>query len=51
MRSLLDDAEYWHDRAEEAWVIAEICSDPEAQRIMSAIAGNYERLAETRTKQ
>jgi hypothetical protein len=57
LRSLLDDAEYWHDRAEEAWVIAEICSDPEAQRIMSAIAGNYERLAEkaaereARTKQ
>jgi hypothetical protein len=57
LRSLLDDAEYWHNRAEEAWAIGEICSDPEAQRIMFGIADKYERLAkraaerEARTKQ
>jgi hypothetical protein len=57
MRSLLDDAPYWHNRAEETWAIGEICGDPEAQRIMFEIADNYERLAkraaarEARTKQ
>ena len=56
MRSLLDDAEYWHNRAEEALVIGEICSDPEAQRILFEIAAKYEGLAkwaaerEARTK-
>ena len=46
LRSLLDDAGYWHNRAEESWAIGEICSDPEAQRIMFEIADKYERLAE-----
>ena len=45
MRSLLDDAAYWHNRAEEAWAIGEICSDAEAQRIMFDIADKYEALA------
>ena len=45
MRSLLDDAGYWHNRAEEAWAVGEICSDPEAQSIMFDIADKYEALA------
>ena len=57
MGSLLDDASYWHNRAEKTWTIGEIGSDPEAQRIMVEIADKYERLAkraaerEARTKQ
>ena len=46
MRTLLDDAEHWWGRAEEARTIAEIITDPEARRIMFDIAEGYDRLAE-----
>ena len=46
MRTLLDDAEHWWGRAEEARTIAEIITDPEARRIMFDIAESYDRLAE-----
>ena len=42
----LDDPQYWYSRAEEARVIGEVFPDAEAQRIMIAIADDYERLAE-----
>jgi hypothetical protein len=38
MKTLLDDAEHWLSRAEETRTIAEIMTDPEAQRIMFGIA-------------
>jgi hypothetical protein len=46
MRTLLDDAEHWWSRAEEARTIAEIMTDPEARQIMFDIADGYDRLAE-----
>ena len=46
MHTLLDDAEHWWGRAEEARTIAEIMTDPEARRIMFDIAEGYDRLAE-----
>jgi hypothetical protein len=46
MRTLLDDAEHWWGRAEEARTIAEIMTDAEARRIMFDIAEGYDRLAE-----
>ena len=46
MRTLLDDAEHWWSRAEEARTIAEIMTDTEARRIMFDIAEGYDRLAE-----
>jgi hypothetical protein len=46
MRTLLDDAEHWWSRAEEARTIAEIMTDAESRRIMFDIAEGYERLAE-----
>lgn len=46
MRTLLDDAEHWWGRAEEARTIAEFMNDPEAKRIMFDIAEGYDRLAE-----
>lgn len=46
MSTLLDDAEHWWSRAEEARTIAEFMSDPEARRIMFDIAEGYDRLAE-----
>jgi hypothetical protein len=46
MRTLLDDAEHWWGRAEEARTIAEFMNDPEARRIMFDIADGYDRLAE-----
>jgi pyruvate-formate lyase len=51
MRTLLDDAEHWWSRAEEARTIAEIMTDPEARRIMFDIAENYDRLAERAAEQ
>ena len=46
MKTLLDDAEHWLSRAEETRTIAEIMTDPEAQRIMFDIADGYDQLAE-----
>ena len=46
MQTILDDAEHWWSRAEEARTIAELIDDPEARRIMFDIAEGYERLAE-----
>ncbi len=46
MRTLLDDAEHWWSRAEEARTIAEFMNDPEARKIMFDIAEGYDRLAE-----
>jgi hypothetical protein len=46
MPALLDDPEYWRSRAEEARVVAEQLSDPEAKRTMLRIATDYDRLAE-----
>lgn len=45
MRSLRYDAAYWHSRAEEARSLAEIMTDAEARRLMSAIADGYRQLA------
>jgi hypothetical protein len=46
MRTLLDEADHWWSRVEETRTIAELMSDPEAQRIMFEIAEGYDRLAE-----
>ena len=50
MRTLLDDAEHWWGRAEEARTIAEFMNDPEARRIMFDIADGYDRLAQRATE-
>jgi hypothetical protein len=42
---LLTDAKLWRDRAGEARATAERMADPDAKRIMLAIATGYERLA------
>jgi len=42
---LLNNAEHWRNRAEEARVHAEQLTDPEAKRMMLAIAESYEKLA------
>jgi hypothetical protein len=46
MPALFDDPEHWRSRAEEARVVAEQLSDPEAKRTMLRIATDYDRLAE-----
>jgi hypothetical protein len=49
-----DDAPYWHDRAEEARVLADQLHDPIARAMMLKIVAGYERLAqlaEERVKQ
>jgi hypothetical protein len=43
---LLNNAEHWRNRAEEARVHAEQLTDPEAKRMMLAIAESYEKLAQ-----
>ncbi len=43
--ALLNDPEHWRGRAEEARTIAEDIHDPEAKRMMLAIAEGYEQLA------
>jgi hypothetical protein len=40
------DAQYWLDRAEEAWVQAEEMTHPPAKREMLQIAAGYRRLAQ-----
>jgi hypothetical protein len=42
---LSTDAKLWRDRAGEARATAERMTDPQAKRIMLAIATGYERLA------
>jgi hypothetical protein len=46
MIKLLNDAQHWRDRAEEARVIASSMHDETARRQMFAIAEGYQRLAE-----
>jgi hypothetical protein len=43
---LLNNAEHWRDRAEEARTHAEQLTDPEAKRMMLSIAESYEKLAQ-----
>ena len=43
---LMNNAQHWRDRAEEARAHAEQMNDPEAKRQMFEIAAGYERLAE-----
>jgi len=49
-RALLNDAEHWRDRAEEARGLAQQITDSEARRMMLVIAADYDWLAE-RAKQ
>jgi DNA-binding ferritin-like protein len=43
--SLIDDAEYWRKRAEEARALAEQMKDPHTQSLMLSIAESYEKIA------
>jgi hypothetical protein len=43
---LMNNAQHWRDRAEEARANAEQMNDPEAKRQMYEIAGGHERLAQ-----
>jgi|ERR1700674_2374927 len=43
--SLVRNARYWRDHAEEACAVAESMSDPESKRMMLNIADGYEGLA------
>ena len=45
MSALLKDPKHWRERAEEARRLAGQLTDPDAQKTMLGIAGNYERLA------
>ena len=38
-------SEHWHECAQDARVMAERITDPEAQRAMREIAENYEKIA------
>ena len=38
-------SEHWHECAQDARVMAERITDPEAQRAMREIAANYEKIA------
>jgi hypothetical protein len=40
------DANYWHERAEEARSVAQAMADPKAKRQMLFIAEAYEHLAD-----
>ena len=46
MPPLLDDAEHWRSRAEEARATAAEMKDPIARRTMLEVAVNYDLLAE-----
>jgi hypothetical protein len=46
MSNLINNAQHWRDRAEEARVIANGMHDEVARRQMFAIADGYDRLAE-----
>jgi hypothetical protein len=43
--SLLEDAQYWHDRAEEIRILAEDMHQVEPRRVMLSIAESYDELA------
>jgi DNA-binding ferritin-like protein len=43
--SLIDDAEYWRKRAEEARTLAEQMKDSHTQSLMLGIAEGYEKIA------
>jgi DNA-binding ferritin-like protein len=43
--SLVDDAEYWRKRAEEARTLAEQMKDSHTQSLMLGIAESYEKIA------
>ena len=45
MSSLLNNARYWRDHADEACGVAGLVSDPEMKRLMLEIVVRYERLA------
>jgi DNA-binding ferritin-like protein len=42
---LVDDAEHWHKRAEEARTLAEQMKDPHTKSLMLGIAESYEKIA------
>jgi hypothetical protein len=44
--SILDDPEHWHQRAEEARLVAEQLHDPVAKAAILRIAADYEQIAE-----
>jgi hypothetical protein len=46
MKALINDPEHWLSRAEEARVIAEQMTDPQARASMLRVAQEYEKLAE-----
>jgi DNA-binding ferritin-like protein len=43
--SLIDDAEYWRKRAEEARALAEQMKDTHTKSLMLGIAESYEKIA------
>jgi DNA-binding ferritin-like protein len=43
--SLIDDADYWRKRAEEARTLAEQMKDPHTHSLMLGIAESYEKIA------
>jgi DNA-binding ferritin-like protein len=43
--SLIDDADYWRKRAEEARALAEQMKDPHTQSLMLGIAESYDKIA------
>jgi DNA-binding ferritin-like protein len=45
-KRLLDDPQYWRDRAEEARTRADKMKDPETKHIMLRIAEGHERQAQ-----
>jgi DNA-binding ferritin-like protein len=45
-KRLLDDPQYWRDRAEEARTQADKMKDPETRHIMLRIAEGHERQAQ-----
>jgi hypothetical protein len=46
MLSLLNDVTHWRHRAEEARVLAEHLTTPEARLVMLGVAEGYDRLAQ-----